>query len=198
MMERLGVLTGRLVRLEPLQPADVDQLLPVALEPDLWRWTPSAVSSREDLEAYVRHALEDRDAGRALPLVIRRQPSGEAAGSTRFGALSWEHRRVEIGWTWLAKGLWGTGANIETKLLMLRHAFESWDCIRVELKTDALNERSRRAIVALGATYEGVFRNHIVTSSGRIRDTAWYSITREEWPEVRARLERRLADKVPG
>ncbi len=198
MIKTLGVLKGRLVSLEPLRLADVDQLLPVALESDLWHWTPGAVASREDLEAYVRQALEDREAGRAFPLVIRRQPSGTAVGSTRFGAISREHRRVEIGWTWLAKPLWGTGANIETKLLMLGHAFESWRCIRVELKTDALNQRSRRAIEALGAVYEGVFRNHIVTASGRIRDTAWYSITREEWPQVRSRLERRLAAKLPG
>jgi RimJ/RimL family protein N-acetyltransferase len=114
-------------------------------------------------------------------------------GSTRFMTLRPEHRSVEIGWTWLAPTAWGTGANVEAKLLMLEQAFDRWGCRRVELKTDALNERSRGAMEALGAVFEGVHRKHLLVRGGENRDSAWYSVVDDEWPVVRARLEARLA-----
>ncbi|HET9460744.1 MAG TPA: GNAT family protein, partial [Gaiellaceae bacterium] len=119
----------------------------------------------------------------------------EIVGSTRFLALRPEHRSVEIGWTWLHPSAWGTGANVEAKLLQLRHAFESWGCRRVELKTDALNKRSRGALEALGATFEGIHRKHMLVRDGENRDSAWYSVMDDDWPRVREHLEARLAAK---
>jgi RimJ/RimL family protein N-acetyltransferase len=118
---------------------------------------------------------------------------GRIVGSTRFGNIDRENRHTEIGWTWIAPAWQRTAVNTEAKLLMLRHAFEEWKCIRVELKTDVLNERSRSAIVRLGAREEGVFRKHLIARGGRVRDSIFYSIIDEEWPSVRERLERRLA-----
>ena len=132
-------------------------------------------------------------AGTEIPLVTIR--SGEIVGSTRFLALRPEHGSVEIGWTWLHPSAWGSGANVEAKLLQLRHAFEVWGCRRVELKTDALNERSRGALEALGATFEGVHRKHMLVREGENRDSAWYSVTDDDWPAVRAHLEARLAER---
>ena len=116
-------------------------------------------------------------------------------GSTRFLALRPEHRSIEIGWTWLHPSAWSSGANVEAKFLQLRHAFEVWGCRRVELKTDALNERSRGALEALGATFEGVHRKHMLVREGENRDSAWYSVTDDDWPAVRAHLEARLAER---
>ena len=165
----------------------------VGLDPDLWRWTVSAVASRADMEKYVRTALAERDAGRAIPFVIVDPRSGEVAGSTRFAAIDPQNRRMEIGWTWIGRRWQRTALNTEMKLLMLRHAFEEADCIRVELKTDALNERSRRAIRRLGAKEEGILRSHMVTHTGRFRDTVYHSILAAEWPAVLAHLEALLA-----
>jgi RimJ/RimL family protein N-acetyltransferase len=120
---------------------------------------------------------------------------GEIVGSTRFLALRPEHRSVEIGWTWLHPSVWGTGVNIDAKYLQMRHAFDVWGCRRVEWKTDAQNERSRGALEALGATFEGVHRNHMLVRVGENRDSAWYSLTDVEWPTAREHLEARLAEK---
>ncbi len=143
--------------------------------------------------AFVEQALTAAAEGREIPLVTLRHE--EVVGSTRFLALRPEHRSVEIGWTWLHPSAWGTGANVEAKLLQLEHAFDVWGCRRVELKTDALNERSRGALEALGATFEGIHRKHMLVRDGENRDSAWYSVTDDDWPAVRARLEARLAEK---
>jgi len=119
----------------------------------------------------------------------------EVVGSTRFLALRPEHRSVEIGWTWLHASAWGTGANVAAKLLQLQHAFDEWKCRRVEFKTDASNERSCGALAALGATFEGVHRKHMLVRDGENRDSAWFSVTDDDWPGVRARLEARLAER---
>jgi len=144
------------------------------------RWSGGPCPWTAWLEAALAAAAE----GSELPLVT--STSGRVAGFTRFLALRREHRSVEIGWTWLHPAVWGTGANVEAKLLQLRHAFETWGCRRVELKTDALNERSRGALEALGATFEGVHRKHMLVRGGASRDSAWYSVTDEEWPGARA------------
>lgn len=180
------------MRLEPLTAAHAASLLPAALHEELWRWTVSQVRSAADLDQYIAAALRDQQAGTALPFATIDLQLGRPIGSTRFGNYDAENRRVEIGWTWIEPAFHRTAANTEAKLLMLRHAFESLECIRVELKTDALNATSRAAIQRLGATQEGVFRKHMVTSSGRLRDTVYYSILAEEWPGVRVRLEARL------
>jgi RimJ/RimL family protein N-acetyltransferase len=140
-------------------------------------------------------ALADRDAGELVPFVVVDRRTGKAIGSTRFLPLRPEHRGLEIGWTWNASGAWGSGANAEAKLLLLRHAFETLGCMRVEFKTDALNARSRAALEALPARFEGIFAKHMLVRDGAVRDSAYYAITDDEWPAVRANLERRLRSR---
>lgn len=185
------LLAGRHVRLEALQRDHLDGLCAVGLDEELWRWTPRVITTPEAMRRYVEEAIGEREQGRACPFATVEQETGRVVGSTRFGAIDAANRRVEIGWTWVARPWQRTAVNSEAKLLMLRHAFDVWGCHRVELKTDRLNERSRRAILRLGAVEEGILRKHVVTESGRIRDTVYYSILDDEWPAVRARLERR-------
>jgi RimJ/RimL family protein N-acetyltransferase len=187
-------LEGRSVRLEPLTPAHGEGLWRAARDPRTWRWL-SVVQpqTREDWTAFVQQALDAAAAGTEIPLVTLRHD--EIVGSTRFLALRPEHGSVEIGWTWLHPSAWGTGANVEAKLLQLEHAFDVWGCRRVELKTDARNERSRGALEALGATFEGVHRKHMLVRDGENRDSAWYSVVDDDWPSVRALLEARLAER---
>jgi RimJ/RimL family protein N-acetyltransferase len=185
-------LEGARLRLEPLTRSHQAMLCAVGLDDELWRWIPKPVRTAEEMAEYVAFALAEQAAGRALPFAIIDKATGQAIGSTRYGAIEPAHRRVEIGWTWLAKPYHRTAANTEAKYLLLRHAFETLACIRVELKTDSLNERSRAAICRIGAREEGILRNHMITASGRLRHTVYYSIIAEEWPEVKQGLERRL------
>jgi N-acetyltransferase len=185
-------LEGRLVRLEPLDVRHVEGLWEASRDPGTWRWlSVSQPSTRDELGMWVDAALANAAAGTEIPLVTLYRE--RVVGSTRFLTLRPEHRSVEIGWTWLHPSVWGEGVNVEAKLLMLRHAFETWGCRRVELKTDALNERSRGAMEAMGATFEGVHRNHMLVRGGENRDSAWYSVLDEEWPAVRAGLTARLS-----
>ena len=193
-MERwtVPVLEGRLVRLEPLAPKHEEGLWLASRDPRTWRWLNVVQpQTRDDWHVYVGSALTAAEQGLEIPLVTLCHE--EVVGSTRFLALRPEHRSVEIGWTWLHPSAWGTGANVEAKLLQLRHAFEAWGCRRVELKTDALNDRARRALEGIGATFEGIHRKHMLVRGGESRDSAWYSIVDEEWPSVRAALDVRLA-----
>jgi RimJ/RimL family protein N-acetyltransferase len=195
-VERWSVPTieGRIVRLESLTPEHEEGLWLASRDPRTWRWLNiSRPQCRAEWSAYVEQALAASAAGVEIPLAT--VCCKGVVGSTRFLALRPEHRSVEIGWTWLHPSAWGTGANVEAKLLQLRHAFEVWGCRRVELKTDALNERSRRALEALGATFEGIHRKHMLVRDGENRDSAWYSVTDDEWPTVCAHLEARLAEK---
>jgi RimJ/RimL family protein N-acetyltransferase len=148
-------------------------------------------SSPGAVRAWLRASLEAAAAGREVPFAIVGVASGQVLGSTRFLELRLEHLRVEIGWTWLTPSAWSTGANVETKLLLLGHAFEQVGCRRVEFKTDARNERSRGALLALGATFEGVLRKHMVVRDGGARDSAYFSVIDDDWPALRPRLERR-------
>jgi RimJ/RimL family protein N-acetyltransferase len=173
-------------------------LTSVGLDPDLWKWTTTALGTPEEMRAYVQSAIDDRAAGRALPFATIERATGTAIGCTRFANISIPDKRVEIGWTWVAGPWQRTPVNTEAKLLMLRHAFEALGCIRVELKTDRLNERSRNAITRIGGVEEGILRQHMITSSGRLRDTVYYSILHGEWPAVRDRLEARLASGLAG
>jgi RimJ/RimL family protein N-acetyltransferase len=177
------------VELEPLSAERLDDLWDASRDPAVWRWLSIVQpTSRAELAAWIDEAI----AGPDLPYATVLREAGKAVGSTRYLTLRPEYRSAEIGWTWLAREAWGTGANVEAKLLMLGHAFEVWGCRRVELKTDALNERSRRAIEALGATFEGVHRKHMLVRGGENRDSAWYSVLDDEWPDVRERLITRL------
>jgi N-acetyltransferase len=187
------VLEGRWVRLEPLTLAHVPELARVAFDDGIWKWTVEQVESVADLETYVQRALGQQNDGVALPFATVERDSGRAIGSTRFAQFEREHSRIEIGWTWIGREWQRTAINTEAKLLMLTHAFDTLGMRRVELKTDVLNERSRRAIARLGAVEEGVLRQHVVTRSGRVRDTVYYSILASEWPTVRGGLEAKLA-----
>jgi N-acetyltransferase len=186
-------LTGRFVRLEPLSLDHWDGLCRVGLDPELWRWIPFPVTNESEMRDYVETALADQHGGSALPFAVIDAQSGAVIGSTRYGAISEANRRVEIGWTWYARARQRTPVNTEAKLLLLTHAFERLGMIRVELKTDALNEKSRNAILRIGATQEGIFRRHLICRSGRIRDTVYFSILDGEWPEKKQALETRLS-----
>jgi N-acetyltransferase len=186
------ILEGRHVRLEPLTLEHAARLAEVGLDADLWTWIPTPVRTPEEMSAYVQTALKEQATGSTLPFALIEKSSGRTVGSTRYGNIDRDHHRVEIGWTWVARQWQRTPINTETKYLLLRHAFETLRCIRVELKTDSLNERSRAAILRIGARQEGIFRNHMITASGRIRHTVYFSIVDSEWPEVKARLEAKL------
>ncbi len=173
-------LEGRDVRLEPLSQAHHRDLSAVGLHEELWRWIPTPVRTPGEMSAYIATALDEQTRGVSLPFALIEKSSGRAIG--------WHHR-VEIGWTWVAPAWQRTAANTEAKYLLLRHAFETLGCIRVELKTDSLNERSRAAILRIGAREEGTFRNHMITASGRIRHTVYFSILDSEWPAAKFRLQ---------
>jgi len=186
-------LAGRHVRLEPLTMGHADALWAVGQDPELWRFTITRVDSPAAMREYVATALAEREQGLALPFVTLEAASGRVIGSTRFHTISPEDRRVEIGWTWLGRPWQRTAANTEAKYLMLRHAFEDWGCVRVELKTSRTNERSRAAIRRIGGVEEGILRRHRRNPDGTWRDTVYYSILDDEWPAVKQRLEAWLA-----
>jgi len=185
-------LAGRRVVLEPLAEEHAGELYVAAQDPRIWEWLdPDASASPQAFGAWFGEAMNAAKRGEEVPFAVRDRRAGTLVGSTRYLALTPEHRRLEVGWTWYAPAAWGTGVNVEAKLLLLTHAFERLGVQRVELKTDARNERSRAAMLALGATFEGVFRKHMDRRYG-VRDTAWYSVVDDEWPAVKARLEERL------
>jgi len=186
-------LEGKHIRLEPLSVAHLDALCEVGVDEDLWRWIPVQVRNGDEMRGYIETALKERAAGSSLPFATVERASGRAVGSTRYMNIDRTHRRVEIGSTWIGKAWQRTAVNTEAKYLMLRHAFETLGCIRVELKTDSLNQRSRNAILRLGAKEEGIFRNHMICSTGRIRHTVYFSIIDSEWAAVKAGLEGKLS-----
>ena len=186
-------LQGQYVRLEPLKVEHFEALWAIGQDADLWQWTPYHIATPDRMHAYIKAALDGQELGTALPFVTVWQATNQIVGSTRFGNIDAPNHRVEIGWTWIDRRWQRTPVNTEAKLLMLQHAFETWHCIRVELKTDALNVKSRAAIARLGAKEEGTFRHHMITESGRLRDSVYFSIIGEEWPAIKARLQELLA-----
>jgi RimJ/RimL family protein N-acetyltransferase len=186
-------LEGRHVRLEPLAQTHHPALCAVGLDPELWELIPYRVATPEDMAAYIQTALDAQAASTALPFATVDIASGRVVGSTRYMNIDVANRRVEIGATWIAAPWRRTAVNTEAKYLMLHHAFETFNCIRVELKTDALNQRSRNAIRRIGATEEGTFRQHMITWSGRLRDSVYFSILDSEWPRVKQDLEQKLS-----
>ena len=191
-------LEGDHVRLEPMSFAHVPALSEVAFQPSIWRWMPLRLETAEETRAYVASALESAATGTQLPFVTVDRATGRAIGSTRYLEIALDHRRLEIGWTWIAPAWQRSAVNTEAKLLMLEHAFDRLDCRRVEFKTDARNERSRAALLGIGATFEGIFRKHVVLRDGSPRDSAWFSIIDDEWPAIRDRLRLRLARHATG
>jgi RimJ/RimL family protein N-acetyltransferase len=185
-------LEGERVVLEPLGADHEADLLEASRDPEIWTWMPYRIGGPAELAAWLEGAVAETAAGREGAFATVDRASGRAIGSTRYLNLRPEHRGLEIGHTWLGRAAWRTGANVEAKLLMLAHAFDGLDCLRVEFKTDARNERSRAALAALPARFEGIFRSHMVVPYG-IRDSAYYSVVASEWPAVRASLCARLA-----
>jgi RimJ/RimL family protein N-acetyltransferase len=185
-------LQGRQVVLDPMVEADAAELFAAADDPELFRYLPDPLRSLDDHRAWVERALAEQAAGRALPYVIRLRDGGAVVGTTRIAAIEWPHRRGEIGWTWIARRVQRTAVNTECKRLPLAYGFDTLGFNRIELKTDSLNARSRAAILRIGATQEGIFRNHMIVPGPRIRHTVYFSIVREEWPGICARLDARL------
>lgn len=186
-----ATLEGSVVRLEPLRREHAELFWDVAkndLE-EIFRWIPYTMKTPQDFEKLIDKAFDEQERGESVVFATVERPSGRTIGSTRFMNIDRTNRRVEIGSTWIAPAWQRTAVNTEAKYLMLRHAFEEWKCIRVELKTDALNQKSRNAILRIGAKEEGTLRRHLITWSGRVRDTVYFSILDNEWPEVKARLE---------
>jgi RimJ/RimL family protein N-acetyltransferase len=186
-------LEGRVVRLEPLTLDHVGPLCEIGLDPDLWRWTNARIDDAADLRRYIETALREREEGRSLPFATIERASGRAIGCTRYGNIEPAHRRLEIGWTWIARDWQRTAVNTEAKFLMLRHAFETLGCMRVELKTNALNQRSRAAMRRIGCVEEGTLSKHMISERGVPRDTVYFSILDDEWPAVKERLEGLMA-----
>ena len=185
-------LAGRHVRLEPLSQAHHAALCAIGLDPEIWKLIPYCVATAEDMAAYIQSALDAQAAGSALPFATLDPASGQVIGSTRYMNIDLSNRRLEIGATWIAAPWRRTAVNTEAKYLMLRHAFEILGCMRVEFKTDSLNQRSRDAIRRIGATEEGTLRQHMVTWNGRLRDSVYFSILDSEWPRVKRDLEQKL------
>jgi N-acetyltransferase len=185
-------LEGGLVVLEPLTRAHRAGLFAAAQDAEIWRWTTAPAHEREAFDRWLDTALTAAAAGQEAPFAILLRETGELVGSTRYLTLRPEHRGLEIGHTWHARRVWGGGVNTEAKYLLLRHAFETLGCMRVEFKTDARNERARGALEALPARFEGIFRKHMLVRGGEIRDSAYYSVVDTDWPQVRAALVRRL------
>lgn len=187
------VLESRRVRLEPMKASHLDVLAAAGAYEELWRWTRTKADTIETMKEYVDSALADSAKGVALPFVTIDRASDRIIGSTRFGNIEPDDKRVEIGWTWITPEFQRSYVNSEAKCLMLSHAFEVWKCGRVELKTDFLNEKSRTAMLRFGAREEGTLRKHMLTYSGRFRDSVYYSVLDTEWPEVKATLEAFIA-----
>jgi len=187
------LLTGRHVRLEPLSLAHLGALTTAGADPAIWQWYSVNGATPETMRAFVEDGLASQARGAAVPFTVMEQANGAIVGSTRFGAIEPKHRRAEIGWTFLAPRCQRTGINTEMKYLMLRHAFEAWALQRVEFKTDSLNEKSRNALRRIGATEEGTLRNHMLTYTGRVRHSVYYSVTNEDWPRVKRHLEGLMA-----
>ena len=175
-------LEGQRVRLIPMTRDHVDALFKAANFPAIWEHTGTfPIKTVDDMRRYVDVAFAERDAGHAIPFVTTDPATGEVIGSTRFANVNLRDHRVEIGWTWMRPDRQRTGVNGEAKSLMLRHAFETWGALRVEIKTDVRNARSRAAIERIGGTCEGIFRQHMIVRDGRVRDTVYYSITDKDW-----------------
>lgn len=186
-------LEGSLITLEPLSEEHAEGLWEAAQAPEIWTWLFNVGQSREWFDRWLSTSLEAARRGDEGPFATCRAADGRPIGSTRYLNVRRGDRVVEIGWTWLEPGAWGSGANVEAKLLMLRRAFEVLECVRVEFKTDARNERSRAALAAIPAQFEGILRNHMIVPQIGLRDSAYFSVIDSEWPEVEANLERRLA-----
>lgn len=190
-------LEGTHVRLEPLRPEHASMLWEIAREhaSDLFQWIPYKFESLEDFRNFNETVLNEQERGLSVAFATYERGGNQIVGTTRYMNMDLANRKVEIGSTWIIPRWQRTAVNTEAKFLMLCHAFETWKCLRVELKTDSLNQRSRKAILRLGAKEEGILRNHMICWDGRQRDSVYFSILDKEWPEVNARLKQKLTQK---
>ena len=187
-------LEGSIIRLEPIRREHAGIFWDLARNDadDIFQWIPYRMKSPEDFKQAVDNAFAEQERGESVVFATVERSSGKVVGSTRFMNIDRSNRRVEIGSTWIAPAWQRTAVNTEAKYLMLRYAFEVWKCMRVELKTDALNQRSRNAILRVGAKEEGTLRRHLITWTGRVRDTVYFSILDDEWLSVKKNLESKL------
>jgi RimJ/RimL family protein N-acetyltransferase len=186
------VLEGRYVRLEPLAREHLDGIVAAGSFGEIWAWLSVRPVGREGFAQWIDTALAARDAGTELPFTTIDRASGEIIGCTRYLNIERASRRLEIGWTWITPRMQRTYVNTEAKYLQLRHCFEDLGCLRVELKTDRRNEKSRNAMLRIGAQFEGIARKQMLTFDGANRDNAWYAFIDDDWPDVKARLEAML------
>jgi len=187
------ILDGQFVRLEPLRFEHLEALCAVGLEKSMWTLTANVMENAGDMRHYVEIALKEFEQKTSLPFVTIEKSSNKIVGSTRFGNIDRKNLKTEIGWTWINPEWQRTFVNTEAKLMMLAHAFETWECVRVEFKTDALNEKSRNAILRIGAKEEGILRRHMITETGRYRDSVYFSIIDSEWEAVKANLQLKVS-----
>jgi N-acetyltransferase len=187
-------LANHYVQLVPLSLAHLSALTTVGLDPVIWRWTTNIITNINEMAAYISAALQAQAQGQELPFATIDRATNRIVGSTRYGNIDESNQRLEIGWTWVAPQWQRTAINRAAKYLLLQHAFETLNFRRVEFKTDALNEKSRRALQGIGAQEEGILRQHMLTYSGRIRDSVYFSILAHEWPLVKQHLETKLSD----
>lgn len=182
------LLENERARLTPLKADDIDELDKVAYEPSIWQLGMSNIKEQKDLEEYIDIALKEKAVKTSYPFLIFDKQTNSVAGSTRYANISFQHKKLEIGWTWIHPKHQGTGLNKACKFLLLQYAFEQLKFNRVELKTDILNQQSQKAMRKIGAKEEGIFRCHSITSSGRIRDTIFFSIINNEWKEIKTSI----------
>jgi RimJ/RimL family protein N-acetyltransferase len=188
-MDFLPILENKRALLRPLQIDDVYLLKPLALtNPELFEFMSTVIETEQDLLKFVCQALKDRIEQKSIPVIVFDKITNAVAGSTRFGNIDHDHKRAEIGWTWIAPQFQGTGLNKAMKFLMMQHAFEVLELNRVEIKTNERNQKSRRAIESIGGQYEGLLRHHMVNHDGSPRNTVYYSILKEEWPEIKEHI----------
>jgi RimJ/RimL family protein N-acetyltransferase len=187
-------LEGSAVRLEPIRREHAQIFWEIAKDAlgDIFQWIPYRMQTREDFQQLVEKIFEEQERCESVAFATVERSSGKVIGSTRFMNIDRINRRVEIGSTWIAPAWQRTAVNTEAKFLMLLHAFEVWKCIRVELKTDALNQKSRNAILRIGAKEEGILRRHLITWTGRVRDSVYFSILDTEWPQIKSALEQKM------
>lgn len=190
------VLSGHLVRLEPLAPHHIEPLMAIGkATPEAFKFTSTPVTDAQR-DAYFAKALGDAERGSAFPFAVIYQPNGEMVGTTRLTEIFWEHRNCELGYTWFMPRYQGVGVNAESKCLLLGYAFDTLELLRVQLRTDARNLQSQAAIKRLGAVYEGTLRKHMIVKEGFIRDSMVFSIVDTEWPRVKEGLEARIQKKL--
>ncbi|MGM9950351.1 MAG: GNAT family N-acetyltransferase [Lysinibacillus sp.] len=185
-------LENDVVQLRPIELSDTEEILEAAIDPEIWTHMSDTLLTKGAVLDYTENAVKEREAGQSHKFVILSKETGKIIGSTTFFDMSSEHKRLEIGYTWLHPRYWRTNINTNCKYLLLTYCFEQWGMHRVQIKTDHENLRSQKAIERLGATKEGVLRNHMIRKDGTIRHTVMYSIIKEDWPEVKRHFEENL------